>query len=351
MHSRRLTGLPVFGILVFRWAFILELLIGQEEELGPPPVSLLEPPSRCVSEAGPASAVDPFSRASVVLFYYDEYTASEGISSGWDGDINSCVAGTTRDEFRGAILRRINFFRSMCRLPAVSTFSADWNPKCQEAALMMRAEMALSHSPGPDWACYTAEGAEAAGRSNLYLGRWGPDCIDGYIADSGTNNTAVGHRRWILYPPQKTMGTGDVTPGYGANALWVIGGTVVRPATPECVAWPSEGFVPYPFVFARWSFSVNRSRSLVDFDTATVTMRQGDSPVQLSIVSKDATGYGDDTIVWEPEGLPSGAPETDIEYHITVENVLVDGESREYTYSVTVIDPARVVTNPNFLLY
>ena len=41
--------------------------------------------------------------------------------------------------------------------------------------------------------------------------------------DPGSYNYFVGHRRWILYPQTKEMGTGDIpyANGYpGANALW-----------------------------------------------------------------------------------------------------------------------------------
>jgi hypothetical protein len=125
----------------------------------------------------------------------------------------------------------------------------------------MSAQGSLSHTPPTNWACYTTNGAEAAGKSNIGLGADGPGVIDLYVDDPGSGgNAAVGHRRWILYPPTKIMGTGSIpgTGGWAANALWVIGGTGSRPAQPAWVAWPPQGFIPYqilPKNSQRWSFS------------------------------------------------------------------------------------------------
>ena len=126
----------------------------------------------------------------------------------------------------------------------------------------------------PSWLCYTGDGANAAGNSNLAIGGAGPAAISLYILDNGSNNTAVGHRRWILYPQTQTMATGDVSASGGypaANATWVFdsnyGGP--RPDTRDgFVSWPPPGFVPYPTVWNRWSFSYPNA----DFAAATVTV-------------------------------------------------------------------------------
>src|SRR5438034_1286336 len=91
----------------------------------------------------------------------------------------------------------------------------------------------------------------------------GADAITAYIWDFGANNDIVGHRRWLLYPQTKVMGTGDV-PNQGgfaaANATWVFdanyGGP--RPATRKpFVSWPPAGYVPYQVVYPQWSFALS----------------------------------------------------------------------------------------------
>ena len=82
------------------------------------------------------------------------------------------------------------------------------------------------------------------------------------MADFGDSNLEVGHRRTILYPQTKLVGTGDV-PGSGgflpANTLQVFDSEVwsARPEVREergFVAWPPSGYVPAETVWTRWSF-------------------------------------------------------------------------------------------------
>ena len=200
---------------------------------------------------------------------------------------------------------------------------------------MMTANNQLSHTPPDTWTCYTAAGAEAAGKSNLALGAAGPAAIALYVADPGSGNTALGHRRWILYPPQVEMGTGSTG---NANDLWVIGSFGARPASPPIVAWPPAGFVPYRVVYPRWSFSLNTSSS-VDFNGASVSMTVSGKPVSLTVFSQ-AVGYGDRTLAWETSGLSFAAGAADTAVQVQVTNVLVGGVSTNYSYAVTVIDPA-----------
>src|SRR5690606_33288084 len=150
------------------------------------------------------------------------------------------------------------------------------------------------------------DGAEAAGQSNLALGISGAAAVALYIADPGAGNTALGHRRWILYPRQTEMGSGSTD---RSNALWVIGAFGSRPPDPEFVAWPPDGFVPFDLVYPRWSFSVNTG-STVSMASASVTMTRNGSPVSLTLLP-NATGYGDNTLAWEPAGLTftAGAPD------------------------------------------
>ena len=48
----------------------------------------------------------------------------------------------------------------------------------------------------------------------------------------------------------------------------------------------------------------------------------------------------DPTIVWEPLGLPSGAPSQDTTYTVVVSDVLFGTALQSFTYDVTIIDPA-----------
>lgn len=280
--------------------------------------------------------VDPQDRAAAVALYLDLYLSSEGIDPAWNGSHASCDPGSTSEAFQAAVARRINYFRAMAGVPAEVTLSPDSSLGAQRAALMMSANRRLSHSPTPDWLCYAPQGAEAAGRSNLFLGIMGPAAITGYMQDPGGGNHAVGHRRWILYPHTQRMGTGDLPArdGYPAsNALWVIDGTTppTRPPTREpYVAWPPPGYVPDDLVFSRWSFSYPAA----DFSAAVVTMSDATGSIPLT-VQPVVNGFGENTLVWEPQrALVSERPVT-----VTLQQIFLAGTPHTFSYQVTPIDP------------
>jgi hypothetical protein len=320
--------------------------------LGTPPIfrEAPEPPryrAPLVPRAGGLS-IDPSSRAASRRFFYEQYQNAPCPDSEWDGSVSSCVPGTTADAFKDAVMHRINYFRAMAGIPA----DIDWNPgyseKDQEAALMMSANGALSHDPPTSWECYFEDGDEAAGHSNLALGAYGCTAISLYMKDPGAGNEAAGHRRWILYPQTREMGTGDIPHGAGgwaSNALWVVDeddpSRGSRPQTrEEYVAWPPPGYVPYPVVYPRWSFAYAGA----SFGSASVTVTRSGSAVPVEIYSP-ADGYGENTLVWLMDNMSSHsswpAPESDEVYHVTVANVMIGGAPHTFTYSVKVFDPAQ----------
>jgi hypothetical protein len=334
--------------------------LGQGYKLGPPPTfpesktGVQVPAEEKAFESlrlfglGPLS-VYPQSREASRTFFTTHYLAADQ-PIGWTGNSATCNEGTTLLTFQDAVLLRLNYFRAMAGVPAAVTFADTYSAKNQKAALMMSVNKQLNHHPPTSWTCYSPEGAEGAGNSNLGLGVNGRDVIDLYIQDPGTGIGFVGHRRWIFYPQTQTMGTGDVPANNGfapANSLWVFddnyGGP--RPATrEEFVAWPPPGYVPYQVTYRLWSFSYPGA----DFSFAAVAMtRDGVSlPVTLGPL---ANGYGENTLVWSPEGIDFveginretwPVPTKDTAYRVTINNVIIAGVSRSFAYSVTVFDPA-----------
>lgn len=290
----------------------------------------------------PAPWVDTTNREVVRQYYQTVYLASNGVAIGWTGNQGGCIPGTTSQAFRDAVLLRINYFRKMAGVPAITGFDDTYNSKAQAAALMMSANKTLNHTPPSTWLCYTADGASGAGSSNLALGTNGPSAISAYIEDYGSGNYFVGHRRWVLYPQTQYMGTGDVSAQgeyWAANALWVFDSANMwgpRPTTRQAfVAWPPDGYVPYQVVYDRWSFAYPKA----DFTGATVTMVRGGSPVSTTILTPIKTGYGENTLVWEiGETIPQ-PPSSDMQYTVTIQNVLIDSVAQQFTYTVTVFNP------------
>ncbi|MCB1775742.1 MAG: CAP domain-containing protein, partial [Gammaproteobacteria bacterium] len=299
-------------------------------------------------------SIDATDRQLVRAFYNSVYSASPDTPIEWTGDHGTCNAGDTGSEFKNAVLARINYYRAMAGVPAAITFDPALNAKAQQAALMMSQNNALSHFPPGSWSCFTADGYEAAGKSNLSLGRNGWEAVSGQMRDNGSNNTEVGHRRWLLLPQTETMGTGDVAYASGtqpeANAVWVVTdeySNSIPPVRDEFIAWPTKGFNPYPIVPVRWSFTYPNA----NLNGASVSMTQNGGVVSSPVDSITGSSGPRASIVWRPMGLDansSGAswpvPSSDTTYNVTVSNVVVGGVSRDFSYTVTVFDPATALT-------
>jgi hypothetical protein len=60
--------------------------------------------------------------------------------------------------------------------------------------------------------------------------------------------------------------------------------------------------------------------------------------IQSSIDENDQ-GYADNTIVWEPAGLPAGPPAGDTAYSVIIDGVVIVGRTRTFSYEVTIITP------------
>lgn len=272
----------------------------------------------------------------MVALYRDVIAPAFEVSVGWSGSVDGCVAGSTSTEARAAQVTTVNALRALVGLPAVAE-NASMSALAQEAALIMDANRTLSHYPPAEWLCWSPVGAEGAKTSNLALGWSGARAVVAYMTDSGDSNTEVGHRRWLLYPRLTEIGVGDTGK---ANAISVIGGT--RGASSGgWVAWPSAGFFPAPlWPQSRWDESSRWSLSYpeADFSAASVSVSREGAPVPV-FVHDVAVGYGDNTLVWQVD-TPAVEGGADVRFDVAVTNVVLPGgQSVDYRYSTTVVDP------------
>jgi len=305
------------------------------------PTPVPSPPSQGPG-GGAVASIDTANRAEVVARWNDTYFDNTPFS--WSGSISGCAAGHTTDAFKAAVLRRLNYFRAMAGVPGELALDSSFSAKAQQAALMMDASDSLSHAPATNWPCYSADGAEAAGKSLLAYSNAptrNVDLLDGYMRDRGANNFAVGHRRWILYPQLAKIGTGD-TPQ--ANALWVSGpGSTRSAASASAIAWPPRGFIPRPLADPTDRFSLSCAGA--DFSAATIGMRSDTGqPIGVRVESRSDGGYGDNAIVWSIDSTQSPASgwdrgTADTRLSIEVNKVASCSGGSSFSYSVTFIRP------------
>ena len=323
--------------------------------------TLLASVTVAVPLAAPAAAADPWidtsDRDAVLASWQTEFGRTEP-AMGFTGNVDTCTPGTTSQAYRDSVLQRVNWYRRMAGLGTV-TENATFTQHNQQAAMMMAAERSLSHSPGTGWACYTADGATAAGKSNLALGLSGIEAIDAYMQDFGSSNTKVGHRRTILYPQVQEMGTGDVPFGpstWPTNTLYVFDSNLwdTRPDVREdrdFVAWPPSGYVPAEAVWGRWSFSLARA----DFSSAAVSVTGPDGPVSVQIIERIQSGgliAPEASIVFAVDGdtnstvfdTPTNGDEC---YAVAVSGVTMAGSPLDtFEYSTCLIDPSVSPVDP-----
>lgn len=282
------------------------------------------------------TAFAPDTQLAAWQLYQDLYRDPDGQAVATSPNPQGCQSAGTTPEHRRAVLDRVNYFRAMAGVPAGITLNADYNALAQRVALMMAANRSISHAPPSSWACWTQTGAAAANRSNLWLSRYGADAVTGWIEDPGSGNTAAGHRRWVLHPPTRQMGTGSVRGPSSdvfrtASALYVMDSHIFDPVpTPRdgFVAWPPPGFVPDDLVFDRFSFGIDGA----NFANADVVVRRG-ANIVADTEHPQANGYGINTLVWE---VPA-ADHQPADYHVTIRGVT--GAPRSvYEYDIHAFD-------------
>jgi hypothetical protein len=234
----------------------------------------------------------------------------------------------------------------MAGAPAEITFSQTYNTQAQAAALIISANNNyFNHQPPTTCTCYSTTGDDGADNSNLFLSTTGVPAIDGYMRDPGTGNSAVGHRRWILHPTTRNMGTGDIS-GSGAvlaNALYVYDEPHFSDPKPTLrdgfVAWPPPGYVPYDIAYPRWHISLDNA----NFSNAIVSMTSGGQNIPVAIESR-GPGLRDQYIAWRVNGMPDYAsfplPTSDTSYSVVISNALVGGIPQQLMYTVTLFDPS-----------
>lgn len=247
----------------------------------------------------------------------------------WSGSAAGCDKGAVSQDGRDNALRQVNLYRWIADLPPVAE-DAGKTGSAQSCALMMHANGQLSHTPPDKWKCYTADGAGAAGKSNISGGP-GVFSVDLYMIDVG-NETTMGHRRWILSNSLGSIGLGS-TSMY--SCLYVIGGG--GNAGKPWMAWPSPGLVPLQAMYVdavNWS-DVDAAGWTVQSDSielgaATVSVKEGgvDKPVTVNGLGAN---YGSTSAVrFVPKGWKVEAGKT---YDVTLGNV-----SQAIAYSVTIVD-------------
>lgn len=192
----------------------------------------------------------------------------------------------------------------------------------QAAALIMSAKHAVSHFPPREWPCWTQQGYEAAGLSNLYEGTLresNSDKIEAYLDDWGGMNQRVGHRRWFLYPYLAAVGVAGTS---RANVTHLFGAPLdPAAANPAWVSWPSAGWFPSR-LDPRGRWSLGSGADGADFSQARVEVVH-DGALVRGIRLRTPEGVAKPTLVWEMPRTWAKQPVGKAK--VTVSDIVIDG--------------------------
>ena len=265
-------------------------------------------------------------------------------------DVATCFAGRLTQAAKNRALAAANQIRALHGLTPL-VYSTPYSQQMQAAALIQAAADLPGHDPDPSADCYTVEGAEGSGTSNLWRTTRNGRGVNNDPAQDMVNWTndiynrglvaAVGHRRWVLNPWAAYFAYGQVY-GYAAHKVRRYVREPTRDVRPEVdfVAFPYEVY-PAPLVEGDppWSISVIEDpddpwKNRFDyFQAATITVTRVADGVELSITDRytDDKGYAIPNILsWQVQGW-----EHDTLYEIDISGVaLQDGATREYVYPV-----------------
>jgi len=211
-----------------------------------------------------------------------------------------CIAGETSHQAKQRALRVFNEIRQLHHLAAIA-YSNATDQEVQEAALVQKANNALTHTPPSSYNCYSQLAFDGSSNSNLHAGSAQTDPaadLIGYIDDA--NNISilakVGHRRAMLNPFLGLTSYGQVQ---GSSALKVYDFTeevsIRSSSIPDYVAFP---FGAYPYLFfsdrksdkpTPWSLSIIEDKTSIwanqfdYFNNAAVSVTHKDSGQSLAI--------------------------------------------------------------------
>lgn len=321
--------------------------------LASPPVAMpdaAEQPDSVATVAG----VDNLNRYAVGRLVQTTWAAQAAVPPNWTGNVAGCVPGTTSQAYRQATIDRVNLYRVVAGLPGtVQLIGGAAATQTQAAALLFAANQNIRHDPPTTWMCWTQDAYNGAKNSNIGIA-WnsndaaGPGAVTLYMDDD--NVTSVGHRRWMLYPPQVAMDSGSVplgaaSGGVSTNALYVFATEGARPTTPDGIAWPARGYMPallLPRDSHYWSLSLQNA----DFSAATVAMTKDGvamAPPAIQPLQSNGQPYaphmGDNTLVWQVSGVDDNpSPVRDVTYHVVVSDIAGPGVPTSVAWDVIVFD-------------
>lgn len=188
-------------------------------------------------------------------------------------DAATCDPGTLKYEALEDGVRRWNMYRWLVGL-APASVNVSNAQGMQECALILK--YAARHDPPPTTTCYTAAGADMAGKSMISYG----DTIgatDQWMLESYAMDNRLSHRKIMIATSRDNINYGSSVGG----TCGYYGYGFTEPNPPSFLSVPNPGFSPVQMARSTWSIHMTKTslpleNMTVHDDTANraVTMKQ-----------------------------------------------------------------------------
>lgn len=287
--------------------------------------------------------------------FNDNLYVEEALVYSYDAD--SFKAGKVADGAKKDGVNMINFARYLADIPSDVYLDKDYCTYAQYGSALLLCEGKLNHTPEqpvfmPD--DFYKTGYKGTSEGNIYSQptAYHPnqiisDSIQGYLSDSSSNISTLGHRRWILNPNMGATGLGaaaDSWTGQGYSVMYAFDKSRSAKAY-DCVTWPSVGYHPTNMFGDNYPWSVSLNRSVFDASNTEdiqVSMHislanGGEKDITLTSADKDKSGkyfnvstanYGSGfCIIFRPEWTYKNGDRVDV----TISGVYKNGESAPST--------------------
>lgn len=204
--------------------------------------------------------------------------------------------GKLSDATLKSALNIVNAVRYIAGIDDNLKLNNSYNEMAQAAALLNAANKQLSHYPskpsGISSSIYNL-GYQGASSSNLAWSSWetgfGYKIVHQWMDDGDASNIdRVGHRRWILHPPMKKIGFGQVNEG-GTYAAMYAFDNAFGETSYYGVAWPAQN-MPLEFFGDNYPWSISMGK-VIDASKVKVTLVRKSDNKKWVFSKKSKSGY------------------------------------------------------------
>ncbi len=295
-------------------------------------------------------ALNELSKEDLINLYKENYLASVTDTIVWNGSEKDCKAGYLSNEMLVKAEKRINFFRLAVGLPKI-ILNKEFNQLAQSVAHAALVNENLKHKIQKTDKCYTdeaAKGFEHASWEKIdFKDLPGTSWVTGFMQKCDAAAHVCEQRRWLLYTKAKEVGYGAT---HKTEAIYFNHLDQHPKINCKFMAYPWNGFIPVNLVSPTWTFSIPEGNK-VDLSTAEIVVKDDHNKKMHVKMHHTEKHFLDHTIAWEMPDLYTEEEAKKMQNNlskkgfvgrtitVTISNVLVNHEPKNFFYQVKIIEP------------